>query len=224
MVLAIAVPVAVDAKPTKRPLSDFLDTQGTTSFFFPPVPDYNGWTDAAFETFCLIDYAGLANDYIKDNSDQNLRTRINGSILEKGLSKGGAGIRIELHTNHAMGFAQNIADILQLGFSGAPTIFGNKTLDIIAGKPAAIGSASLRVELRLPSAGDPLPNLIDLLDSPAAYEPVYVMFRSTTTDGANGVLKVVEEAHSGPDSNNSGEVTMLYTQEICKVSGGRSRK
>ncbi len=111
MALVIAVPVSVDAKTAKRPLSDFLASQGTTSNFFPPVPDYTGWTDGAFETFCLIDYAGLADDYIKSNSDQDLRTRINGSILEKGLSNDGAGIRIELHTNHAMGFAQNIADI-----------------------------------------------------------------------------------------------------------------
>jgi hypothetical protein len=43
--------------------SDFLSAQGTTSRFFPPVPDYVGWTDNPFTTFGLVDYAGLADKY-----------------------------------------------------------------------------------------------------------------------------------------------------------------
>jgi hypothetical protein len=44
---------------TTRPLSDFLDAQGTTSRFFPPVPDMLGWSDGPFINFGLVDYAGL---------------------------------------------------------------------------------------------------------------------------------------------------------------------
>jgi hypothetical protein len=41
---------------TTRPLSDFLNAQGSSSSFFPPVKDYVGWTDGNFTTFALVDY------------------------------------------------------------------------------------------------------------------------------------------------------------------------
>ena len=53
---------------TIRPIGDFLDAQGQTSDFVPPVPDYAGWIDSGFITFALIDYAGLANDWIETKS------------------------------------------------------------------------------------------------------------------------------------------------------------
>ena len=48
---------------TPRPLSDFLDAQGTTQKFFPPVHDMLGWADGPLIDFGLVDYAGLANAY-----------------------------------------------------------------------------------------------------------------------------------------------------------------
>ena len=55
---------------TTRPLSEFLDAQGTTSpKFFPPAPNYVGWTDNQVldkaTLFALVDYAGLANGYLQ---------------------------------------------------------------------------------------------------------------------------------------------------------------
>ena len=48
-------------------IDDFLDAQGTQSTFFPPVPNYVGWTGTAptFENFALVDYAGVADKYVQ---------------------------------------------------------------------------------------------------------------------------------------------------------------
>ena len=75
-----------------RPLSDFLDAQGSTSIFFPPVPDYVGWTDADFETFALIDYAGLAATWLEDNDGPLLHTHVGGHVKERENDDGTAEI------------------------------------------------------------------------------------------------------------------------------------
>jgi hypothetical protein len=63
-----------------RPLSDFLDAQGGPVQFFPPVEDYVGWFDAPFVNFALVDYAGLANDYIEEGAGESLGTTSSGSV------------------------------------------------------------------------------------------------------------------------------------------------
>jgi hypothetical protein len=73
-IVAVALPFAANADDgpvSQRPLSDFLTAQGSTDpgIFFPPVPDYVGWSDNPFTTFCLVDYAGLADAYLGDILD-----------------------------------------------------------------------------------------------------------------------------------------------------------
>ena len=55
-----------------RPLSDFLDAQGSTVIFFPPVADMLAWVDLGFEYFALVDYAGLADDYVAFETGNSL--------------------------------------------------------------------------------------------------------------------------------------------------------
>jgi hypothetical protein len=61
------VPVSTSClQVSTRPLPDFVDAQGMTSKFFPPVQDMLGWDDGLAATnFGLVDYAGLANAYIR---------------------------------------------------------------------------------------------------------------------------------------------------------------
>ena len=100
---------------TTRPLSDFLDAQGTTSLFFPPVQDMLGWTDAVNPktelptTFGLVDYAGLANEYIKGTTGHPLGTKVRGLVVECKLANGKAQITVALFTTRALGFAQSVA-------------------------------------------------------------------------------------------------------------------
>src|SRR4051794_18405763 len=69
-----AAPVqAAQDRTVQRPISDFLDAQGTTMVFNTPVPDQEGWANNPFLSksaspppfrFALFDYAGLANEYL----------------------------------------------------------------------------------------------------------------------------------------------------------------
>jgi hypothetical protein len=81
-----------------RPLSDFLDAQGTTSIFFPPVPDYIGWTGSApdYPNFALVDYAGLANDWLVGQGVKSLHTQVNGRVWECALADGTARVTVKL--------------------------------------------------------------------------------------------------------------------------------
>src|SRR5262245_52798106 len=80
----------------QRRLSDFLNAQGTDSFFNcckPPVPDYIGWTrpfstPAKDQRLALVDYAGVANGWLVKNGYPSLGTTISGSITERPLPDG----------------------------------------------------------------------------------------------------------------------------------------
>jgi hypothetical protein len=131
-----------------RPVSDFLNAQGTLNEppqFFPPVRDYVGWADGGFITFGLVDYAGLANEYIKAQTGHSLGTRTTGLVLECKLADDRSQIVVALLTTRALGFAQSIADLEASGFDflNTPTIFGAKAQDVVAGAEAAVGPAVL---------------------------------------------------------------------------------
>jgi hypothetical protein len=172
-----------------RPLSDFLDEQGTTTQFFPPVADYVGWFDADFVNFALVDYAGLANDAL----NLSLGTSVSGTVLECSRDGGRAEISVVLSTRKALGFAQSIAAITNNGFDFAstPTIFGNKAVDVAAGAPPAVGPATLRTTFFIDKPGDPLPDLTVLVNG-NTYAPWTLDFRSTTvgTHATKARLKV----------------------------------
>ena len=81
--------------------------------YFPPVKDYVGWADAALTTFALVDYAGLANEYIKAQTGHSLGTEVKGYVLECALASGRAQITVALFTTNALGFAQSVAVLAQ---------------------------------------------------------------------------------------------------------------
>jgi hypothetical protein len=112
-----ADPTCVTA--TNRPLSDFLDAQGTLNDppqFFPPVKDYVGWADGGFEVFALVDYAGLANTYIKSATGVSLGTNVVGYVKECGLADGKTLVTVGIFTTRALGFAQSIEALTENEF------------------------------------------------------------------------------------------------------------
>jgi len=220
---AFVLPSVADAGPpdcrghvTQRPIADFLEAQGTNSTFFPPVPDYVGWTDGDFTTFALIDYAGLANDYIDDETGTSLGTETLGLVKERECVGGEAEVveaevNVKLFTKNALGFAQNIQDILKDGFAAAPTIFGNKAVDVVAeDADAALGSATLDVTFRIAAPGAALPDLLDVVNT-NDYDPVKLHFHSVTFD-QQSVLHVHQKAAT---DDESGE--LVYSQEVVKI-------
>jgi hypothetical protein len=183
-------------RPSQRPLSDFLDAQGTSSTFFPPVADYVGWADGDFITFALVDYAGLANDFIVAEGGEDLGTRSTGRVLECALPDGTARISVVLNTRKALGFAQSIQDLIDndFDFAGTPTIFGNKAVDVADGADPAVGPARLRTSFVIEAPGADLPDWLDVINDPETYGPVTLDFRSTTVgtrpDGTPARLRV----------------------------------
>jgi hypothetical protein len=196
-----------------RPLSDFLDAQGSSSSFFAPVKDYVGWTDGNFTIFALVDYAGLANEYIKEKTGHSLGTRMRGSITQCALGGGRAQVTVVLYTTKALGFAQSIADIFEYGFPNAPTIFGAKAQDVVNGAKAAVGPVSLVTSFTIRSRGA-LPDFLDVINSPAKYAPAYLNFTSTTfecSDNRNAQLDVHEVAQTNDQKK------WVYSVEVVDV-------
>jgi hypothetical protein len=194
---------------TMRPLSDFLDAQGTSgSTFFPPVPDYVGWAGADFVTFALVDYAGLANSYIASQDPSlDLNTQVTGQVRECALADGTARVTVKLVTANALGFAQSIADLAAtkpepFDFDQVATNFGAKTVDVAAGAEAAKGPAFLTTTFTIAYPGAPLPDFLDVNfgegELPPVYAPASLDFHSTTIgrlpDGKRARLKVDQVA------------------------------
>jgi hypothetical protein len=220
-------PVGKDC--TTRPLSDFLNAQGTLNDppqFFPPVKDYVGWVDAVDPdtelptTFALVDYAGLANEYITAQTGISLGTEVTGSVLECELADGRAEITVVLSTTKALGFAQSIADLAanDFNFLITPTIFGAKAQDVVSGvAAAATGPASLFTTFSISAPGAPLPDFLDVVNNWVDYAPVTLNFTSTTIGMCPNRGRAVLRIHQMASTNDQNE--LIYSQEMVEVVG-----
>jgi len=206
---------------TTRPLSDFLDAQGTTSLFFPPVQEMLAWTDGPLINFGLVDYAGLANAYIEANTGTSLGTRVSGTVIECARDDGTAMISVVLSTQKALGFAQSVQDLSNNNFDflNTPTIFGAKAQDMVAGADPALGPAHFRTTFVIGHPGDPLPDIrIAFQDNMPDVRPITLDFRSTTVgtlpDGTRSRLRIQQVGATDEDGN------LIFTREIVDIVSG----
>jgi len=209
-------------KVTFRPLSDFLDAQGTTDLFFPPVRDYEGWTDnqdiEKFVNFALVDYAGFANRYLHGK----LGTRVHGFVIQSELASGRAQIAVALFTTNALGFAQSGAALRRndpIDFLNTPTIFGNKAQDVASGAEAAVGHSIFWVTFSISRPGAPLPDLVaDKVldpDNNDDFLPVNVNFTATIPEKCkHGKKAVLHVDQSGPPGALGTEIVKIV-REPC---------
>ena len=204
---------------TKRPLSDFLDAQGTTEFFYPPVQDMLAWTDLNFVNFGLVDYAGLANDYLEGvDPALSLGTEVKGRVLECVGRDGTVTIKVVLSTENALGFAQSVEELFASNFDflNTPTIFGVKAQDVLGGAEPALGHVRLRATFTMPNSGDPLPDIrIMYQEQLADHLPATIDLRSTTEgtlpDGTEATLKIQQVG----ETNEGGE--LVFSREIVDI-------
>lgn len=215
----------VDKNCSSRLLSDFLEAQGTSSQFFTPVEDYVGWADGGFITFGLVDYAGLANEYIKAQpGGHSLGTKVRGSVIQCALSDGRAKITVALFTTRALGFAQSIADLEANGFDflNTPTIFGAKAQDVVKSAKAAVGPVTLLTTFTISKPDAGLPDFLDVVNNSANYAPVKLDFRSTTfgtcSDGKTKARLDVHQAASTDEQNIL--VFSVEKVEVVDAKGG----
>jgi|CXWL01.1.fsa_nt_gi hypothetical protein len=208
---------------TKRPLSDFLNAQGTLNDppqFFPPVKDYSGWTDVDFINFALVDYAGLADKYIQAQTGHSIGTKVHGVVLECTLPNGKTQVSVTLFTTRALGFAQSIQDLdnNNFDFLNTPTIFGAKAQDVVNGAKPATGSVDLSTTFSISAPGTSLPDLIDVVSNPAAYAPVKISFKSSTRGKCtNGEAGAHLDVHQVGATNESNE--LVFQEEKVSING-----
>ena len=206
---------------SNRPISDFLDAQGSTAYFFPPVADMLAWTDYAFEYFALVDYAGLADSYIESETGGSLGTRMQGSVLECATGDGRAKISVVLNTSKALGFAQSVQDIIDSGFDflNTPTIFGVKAQDVVEnGDDPALGSARFHATFYIAAPGAALPDVrIAFQENVPDVRPITIDFRATSIgrlpDGTKARLRVQQV---GATDATTGD--LVFSREIVDLN------
>lgn len=195
-----ATPLALADNPGahQRPIEDFVDSQGTLCLddacldfgqgdecvlFVPPVENFLGWTDLPDCEGVAIDYAGLADEWITEESDGDVSfgTEFSGSITERVLADGRTQVSVRLHTTNALVWA---FEDCNFDFAGAPTIFGHRAPDVLDGASAALGSSLLRVTYTTAAApGDDLPDLLQILICPDNEEELVSIAFVATADG-----------------------------------------
>jgi hypothetical protein len=160
------------AQGNQRPLSDFLNAQGSTQCFTPPAPAQlagatgvnadgdvktNGQAGLTPPRFALVDYTGLEAKYLKVISGIDLGTTVSGTVMERPLANGSALVTVDLQTKNALGWAiQNqIVDI-----NTEPLVFGARVLDVAAGKTPALGDVHFRIVFTNTAPGAPLPDVV----------------------------------------------------------------
>jgi hypothetical protein len=205
-----------------RPISDFLDAQGTQSTFFPPVPDYVGWANGALDTFALVDYAGVADTYVQGQrgfGNWLPWTVVDGSLLECPLPNGSAEIRVHLSSDNAMGFAQSIEDLINndFDFLNTPTIFGDK-VQAVAGY-WAFGSADLSTTFTISAPGVPLPDWYNVINAQEpngklTYGPVTLDIQSVTQGPLRDprCLRVHQVASTSSDGKS-----LVFSTEVVEI-------
>ncbi len=227
-VLSIVVaPVLGEAgsNTTKRDLSDFLEAQGTLDdppLYFPDVPDYQGWVDTDFVTFALIDYAGLADAYVGDETGTSLGTSVKGKVTEQELSDGTAEITVKLRARNALAFAQSVEDVVanEYDFLATPTIFGFKAQEVVEdGETPSLGWVHLDTSFMISEPGADLPDFLALFADPGTYSPITLKFNSMTIgarpDGTEASLRVHQVGETVQDED--GVWGWVFSKEVVEV-------
>jgi hypothetical protein len=186
--------------------------------FFPYVKDYVGWAGSDFVTFALVDYAGLANQYIVANGGKSLNTQVTGRVTECALADGTVRVTVKLVTANALGFAQSIEKLVanDFDFLNTPTNFGAKAQDVVGGAAAAKGTAFLTTTFTIAEPGEPLPDFLAVVNG-GDYAPASLSFKSTTigrrSNGKHARLEVEQVAATDADGN------WVYTIETVEILG-----
>jgi hypothetical protein len=200
--------VGVEAKggATQRPISEFVEVQGTTQVFVPPVNDVVGWATPSDDPvlFAWIDYVGVADDFLLGA----LGTATSGKVIEQPQKDGRAKVHVNLHTRNALAWVIELdlaGDILGQIATKQP-IFGFRPQEVDDDHPASLVDATLEVVFLNTAPGAPLPDLVKataLGEAPKGFALLAQKFRAhgegtirdaDTDETSRGRLTVVQVA------------------------------
>lgn len=151
-----------------RPISDFVDAQGTTVTFVPPVGDFIGWTSLE-GLGASVDYAGVSDRYLEDLlGERRLGTTTRGGITECLLDDGNALVTVILHTTNALTYVIPLPPrVPRVAFPWRdnPLLFGHRTPEVAEGAEPALAESHLQLVFKgVP--GGPMPDLTRDLGAP----------------------------------------------------------
>jgi hypothetical protein len=160
------------ATTTQRPITDFIETQGTfcvdpptCTIFVPPAPNFVAFTDTVHDLGISFDYAGLSDIPL----DGALGTTFDGSISERTVADGSVIITIHLHTSNALVYVIPFDPTSSENqFGENPLIFGTRTADVLAGAAPALGDSVFDLQFTNSAPGLPIPDFEQLLFAPEA--------------------------------------------------------
>ena len=216
LLAVVLIAPAAMAQINARPIDDFLDAQGMSTSFVPPVADYIGWSDVDFVNFALVDYAGIAADFIEAETGLSIGTAITGQVTEQVLADGRLKVRIRLDTTNALAWAFELAnaDLSDpLVFLNTPLAFGRRAQDVVDDDAQpALAEVKFRLEYIDEAPQDqPLPDLIQLLFNPTPAQVVTLIDFQARADGP---------LHEGFNEVPEGTPGRLVVKQKCEKQGG----
>lgn len=171
LLFAVTSSAFADRPIVKRPIEDFLDGQGQSSFWIPPIPDQFGWADTNFTVFAMVDYLGAAAEWIEAQPGNiSLGTKIKGSVTETALDSETVLVQVSMQTDNALVWAFETVNVdwdnvdwdVDKPFGDTPLSFGYRHDEVAAGATPVLVKAFLEVDFIRPGTpgdGGALPDL-----------------------------------------------------------------
>jgi hypothetical protein len=189
-------PVIAGGPATQRPISDFVNTQGTFCWpfdaggcgflFDPPIQNFLGWTDPKSDRGFSLDYAALVDRYLGSMNLPLLGTTYEGSIVEQPLADGRAEVHVSLHTKNAITWVTKGQD-MSAPDPSVPSfnlLFGARITDVLLrGANPALGEGFLTLKFISTRPGAAIPDLVQLLSFPLPGQELTVMDFRGQADG-----------------------------------------
>lgn len=207
-----------------RPIRDFLATQGTfcvapeliglppgdCRIYVPPIKNFVYFIDPERNRGASVDYAGLADAWIRSKGGRGFNTRFRGKVFEQSLDDGRAVVHVILETRNALCWITADPNDFK-----APLIFGNRAPEVLKKeKKPALGRSLLELVFINTTPGAPLPDFIELLAVDFGLLPgdpreiLKIRFRAGASgelhkgfgvpDGTSGRMRVIQKANQGP--------------------------
>jgi hypothetical protein len=171
---AITITGSALAQVNQRPLSDFINAQGTTTCFIAPVPAQTVWVNEAPGTdkeprgnplaqrASLVDFTGTTAKFLLSHGI-NLGTTMSGTVMERPLADGTALVTVDLDNKNTLAWAIAFDPTRDFGqIVDSPPLFGYRPQDLIA-NPAltpALGDDHFHVEFTNTAPGAAIPDLL----------------------------------------------------------------
>ena len=196
----------------QRPIEEFVNAQGTyciddgqggCEVFVPPIENFVFFTDPMRGSAAVIDYAGLANDWILEESggEVSLGTETAGTVIEQPLADGRAEVHVVLRTKNALTWVVEDPEFEPTG----PLVFGHRAPEVLnEGKEPGLCNSVFEVKFIHTNPGGDLPDMIQILFFPEeGQEVLYIAERCNAAgplregfddvpDGTPGRASVVE--------------------------------